>query len=261
MSNLTTRNPQPETCNLSTCILTTCILATCLLVYLFMFFPVYPFAFPPPKIPVLLDFEAKICYTISTDRSVGNTMTKDEILEAAANIFGQKGYHAASMQDIAHAVNLQKASLYHHISSKQEILVELLDYALDLLISRQEEIVKKSLSPEEKLRQSMLTYLRSLAEKRDLSAVLLFEHRSLETELRERHLPRRDRFESLWRDMIQEGIDAGVFAPGDAGLYAKSLLGVMNWTIMWYRPEGPLSIEEIAEYFAEFFLHGLAVRE
>ena len=63
-------------------------------------------------------------------------MTRDEILEAATQIFGQKGFHATSMQDIAEAVNLQKASLYYHISSKQEILVEVLDRAIDVLTER-----------------------------------------------------------------------------------------------------------------------------
>jgi len=60
-------------------------------------------------------------------------MTKEEILDAAAQIFRLKGYHATSMQDIAGAVNLQKASLYHHVSSKQEILLDLLDQGLELL--------------------------------------------------------------------------------------------------------------------------------
>lgn len=60
-------------------------------------------------------------------------MTREDILEAAAQIFRQKGFHGASMSDIAKAVNLQKASLYHHVSSKQEILLEILDRALQLL--------------------------------------------------------------------------------------------------------------------------------
>ena len=63
-------------------------------------------------------------------------MNREMILEASAQIIRKKGYHAASMQDIADAVNLQKASLYHHFSSKQEILLALLDQALDLLIER-----------------------------------------------------------------------------------------------------------------------------
>ena len=68
-------------------------------------------------------------------------MTRDEILEAAAQIFREKGFHAASMQDIAEAVNLQKASLYHHVASKQEILLALLDRALDLLIERMQQVM------------------------------------------------------------------------------------------------------------------------
>ena len=58
-------------------------------------------------------------------------MTRESILEAAAQVFRQKGFHGASMQDIAEAVNLQKASLYHHVSSKQEILLALLDRLLN----------------------------------------------------------------------------------------------------------------------------------
>ena len=57
-------------------------------------------------------------------------MTREDILEAAAQVFRQKGFHGASMKDIADAVNLQKASLYHHVSSKQEILLSILDRAL-----------------------------------------------------------------------------------------------------------------------------------
>jgi len=60
-------------------------------------------------------------------------VTRDDILDAAAQVFRQKGFHGASMSDIAEAVSLQKASLYHHVSSKQEILLALLDRALDML--------------------------------------------------------------------------------------------------------------------------------
>ncbi len=129
-------------------------------------------------------------------------MTRDEILLAAAQIFSHKGFHAASMQDIAQAVNLQKASLYYHVSSKQEILVDLLDRALDLLIERVNDALASVELPEEKLRQAMRVYIESLAEYQDLAAVLLLEHRSLDPEYHSRHIPRRDRFEGLWRDLI-----------------------------------------------------------
>jgi AcrR family transcriptional regulator len=187
-------------------------------------------------------------------------MTRDEILEAAADIISQKGYHAASMQDIAQAVNLQKASLYHHVSSKQEILLILLDRGLDLLTQRLEAVVIQPISPEEKLRQAMCTYLKTLAEYESLSAVLLLEHRSLEPKLQELHVRRRDQFERIWRNLIQEGMEQGVFNCSSPSITARAVLGVMNWTITWYRHNGPLSAGEIAAEFADLFLQGLITR-
>ena len=187
-------------------------------------------------------------------------MTRVEILEAAAQIFSQKGFHATSMQDIAQAVNLQKASLYHHVSSKQEILVAILDQALDLLIEHMQNVVALPLPPDQKLRQAMQVYLKTMLDHRDLAAVLLLEHRSLEPELKTRHNPRRDRFENLWRDLIYDGMSQGLFSCGDPSVASRALLGVMNWTITWYHPDGPLSPEAIAEQFAELFLLGLLAR-
>lgn len=128
-------------------------------------------------------------------------MTRDEILAAAVQIFGQKGFHATSMQEIAEAVNLQKASLYHHVSSKQEILVDVLDQALDLFIANMQAVMQSPLPPDDMLRQAMQTYMVTILQQRDLASVLLLEHRSLEPELHARHIPRRDRFEGLWRDL------------------------------------------------------------
>ena len=70
-------------------------------------------------------------------------MTRDDILDAAAQVFRQKGFHGASMSDIAASVNVQKASLYHHVRSKQEILLALLDRALVMLIDHIGEITRQ----------------------------------------------------------------------------------------------------------------------
>jgi AcrR family transcriptional regulator len=187
-------------------------------------------------------------------------MTRDEILDAAAQIFSQKGFHATSMQDIAQAVKLQKASLYYHISSKQEILVDVLDRALDLLIDNMEEVMDLPLPPDEMLRQALRVYLTTILEHRDLASVLLLEHRSLEPELHQRHIPRRDRFEGLWRDLINQGIEQGFFNCDDTPMTVRALLGVMNWSITWFRPEGASKPGAIADQFADLFLIGLMKR-
>ncbi|MCS6907678.1 MAG: TetR/AcrR family transcriptional regulator [Anaerolineales bacterium] len=187
-------------------------------------------------------------------------MTRDAILEAAAQIFRQKGYHAASMQDIADAVKLQKASLYHHVNSKQEILLALLDRALDLLIERMEEVLALDLPPEEKLRRAILVYLQTMLEQRDLSAVLLLEYRSLDPKCRQQHIQRRDQYEALWRKLLSEGAEQGIFAVSDIPLICRFLLGVMNWTVTWYREDGPLTPAQLAHQCANLFLLGLKKR-
>lgn len=184
-------------------------------------------------------------------------MSRDDILRASAQIFRQKGYHATSMQDIADAVSLQKASLYHHISSKQEILLALLDRAMDLLIADMERIVESEVAPVAKLRQAMRVYTRRLAEQADLAAVLLLEYRSLKPELRARHVRRRDRFESLWREIVRAGVRTGDFRQIDPAVAGFGVLGVQNWMITWYRPDGRLSPEELADRFADLLLDGL----
>jgi TetR/AcrR family transcriptional regulator, cholesterol catabolism regulator len=187
-------------------------------------------------------------------------LTREGILEAAARIFGEKGYHATSMHDIAEAVNLQKASLYYHFESKQEILIAILDHALALINSRLESVLAQSLSPDEKLHQAMVSYLQTIAENQNLSAVLLLELRSLDPELKARHASRREKFESLWRDLIVEGKQAGVFNSVDPSLTGRAILGVMNWTVTWYRSDGPRSATEIANLFADLLLKGLMVQ-
>ncbi|NQU30052.1 MAG: TetR/AcrR family transcriptional regulator [Anaerolineae bacterium] len=185
-------------------------------------------------------------------------MTKDQILDAAAQIFRIKGYHATSMQDIAGAVNLQKGSLYHHVSSKQEILLELLDHALELLTAEILLVAEnEELSPSEKLRQMMRSYLKALTDNIDLASVLLMEHRSLDAELHARHVPNRDRFEALWRYVVDEGMQSGDFSIPETALIVRNLLGAMNWIITWYKPKGELSIEEISDQTATLFLNGL----
>jgi len=185
-------------------------------------------------------------------------MTRDEILAAAAHVFSEKGFHAASMQDIAQAVNLQKASLYHHVSSKQEMLLAVLDQALDLLIENMQQVLALPLAPDQKLRQAIQVYLETILEERELSSVLLLEHRSLDAELHAQHILRRDRFESLWRDLIREGIDSGQLCCTDPSMTTKALLGAINWTITWYRADGLFSPTEIADQLANVFLLGLA---
>jgi hypothetical protein len=103
--------------------------------------------------------------------------------------------------------------------------------------------------------------LSTLTEYQDLASVLLLEYRSLEPEYLDRHIPRRDRFEQIWRDLIQDGVDDGIFTCDHPSLSARALLGILNWTVTWFRADGPMSAKEIADQLADLFLMGLTTRD
>jgi len=188
-------------------------------------------------------------------------MTRENILHAAALIFQEKGYHATSMQDIANAVDLRKGSLYHYVDSKQDILYTLLDEALSMILERLHQVASLDLAPQEKIRQAMRAYFSFLAENPSLSSVLLLEYRSLEPVYKKKHIPLRDQVDRIWQEILEEGDQLGEFNAPETGLISKALLGVLNWTITWYREDGPLSAEEIADHFTDLFLAGLLARE
>jgi AcrR family transcriptional regulator len=201
---------------------------------------------------------ARACYHETTDRSVDRWIVqRSDIIQAAAQIFRRKGFHGTSMQDIADAVNLQKSSLYYHVPSKQDILLEILDWALDLLIDDMQTVLQSDLPAKDKLRRAIHVYVDRLTEDADLATVLLMEHRSLEPDLQQDHIQRRDRYEALWRRLIEEGIREGTFRNVDPRLTGFALLGVQNWMLTWYRSDGSMRAADLANHFCDLFLKGL----
>jgi AcrR family transcriptional regulator len=187
--------------------------------------------------------------------------TDAEIVEAAARIFREKGYHAASMQDIAEAVGLLKGSLYHHISSKQHLLLEILESGMQMATEAIEGIACADLPPADKLRLAITRHIELIAGNLDQATVSIIETRALKPEQHRRVLAQRDHFEGLFRQILQEGVDAGVFRLVDTTLVTFALMGMHNWLILWYREDGRLSPPEIAAVFADMVLNGLLVEE
>jgi len=191
------------------------------------------------------------------------TVSREDILRAAACIFRARGFHGTTMQQIAEAVGLQKGSLYHHIASKEELLYEVMMSGLTQLGERLETVVASPLPPAEKLRQLVETHIYYAAENLDIATVVLFEHRAMMSfpTWRQEYVFRRDFFESQFRQVIQEGLDSGAFCAVDVPIVAQALLGAHNWLVMWYRPEGRLSPQEIATIIADTFLRGLLAKK
>jgi AcrR family transcriptional regulator len=183
-------------------------------------------------------------------------VSREHIIDAAIILFREHGYHGTSMRDIARAVGIKKASLYHHFESKQELLLTILDTGLERLIAPLEEILAAKMPPEAKLRAAIHHHASLIANYPGAAALFLYEDRALDEAYRARYVARRDEFESLFRQILQEGVHSGSFRQTDLAMSTQALLGMVNWMTRWYRPQGRLSVEEIADSFADLFLCG-----
>ena len=182
-----------------------------------------------------------------------------EICRAAARVFYEKGYDGASMQDIAKAVNLTKAGLYHHVGSKDRLLFEIMNYGMDILDEMVLQKVAPIADPREKLRQTIIGHIDLIVRARDLEiTVILHENRSLRGALRKKLNARKKGYIRFLEGLIaQVQEQAGAKPIVSPRLAAFALLGIINWLYQWYRPEGAVKQNELAPTYADFFFRGL----
>jgi AcrR family transcriptional regulator len=184
-------------------------------------------------------------------------VSRQDIIEAAVQLFNRNGYHATSMQDIARAVAIKKPSLYHHFDSKEAILRTILEMGMDQIIADLEVVVASDQECVAKLRAAIHTHARIIADNPAGAAVFLREDRGLGEDYRRCYLAKRDHVEGLYRGIVKQGIEEGYFRDIDVAITVHALLGTVNWMTRWYRPEGRLSAAQIADLFADLFCKGL----
>ena len=179
-----------------------------------------------------------------------------EILKSAAAAFRRRGYHGASMGEIARALHMTKGSLYYYFENKEEILFFCHDYSLDILLELLARVEKEGGSPADKLRELVAAFVHHILDDLRGTAMTL-EFQALSPPRLRQVIAKRDRFDRGVRRLLHEGMASGDFARGDPKLLAFAVLGAVNWIPRWFDPRGPASSEEIGRVFAEYLVAGL----
>jgi AcrR family transcriptional regulator len=161
------------------------------------------------------------------------------------------------MQDLGQALAMNRGSLYHYIAAKDDLLWAILTRAFDVLEARVMPILQSNAPPLDRLRGAIHEHLRVAADHADELSLIQIELRSLAPERRAEMIARRDAYEALWRDAIEAGIRDGSLRPFDVRLAGIGILSACNWFTQWYRPDGALAVDEVAERFCDLFLSGL----
>ncbi len=177
-----------------------------------------------------------------------------ELLGAATRLFRERGFHATSMQDLAEALAMNRGSLYHYIDSKDDLLWTIVTGALDRLRERVAPALAQDAPAAVRVRAAIAAHLSFAATHGDELSLVQVELRSLSAERRRALIDRRDAYEALWRGAIADAIAEGALRSTDVRLAGIAILSACNWFTQWYRPDGRLTVEQIADAFGELYL-------
>jgi TetR/AcrR family transcriptional regulator, cholesterol catabolism regulator len=180
-----------------------------------------------------------------------------EICRTAARIFRDRGFNATSVSDVARALGMTKAGLYHYFVSKEALLFEIISFGLDRVHDEVIVPVRAVRDPETRLRQLVIRHARIVGRAHGAVASLGDETRALPAQARKKVEQRMRIYFDLVRDTLAELKTAGRLRRVDPTVAAFSVLGTILWIPHWFRHEGRLTEEQVADEVANFVLGGL----
>ena len=183
-----------------------------------------------------------------------------EIDEVASALFHATGYAATSVRDIAKALDIQGASIYAHVASKEDVLWSIVDSTATTFERRADEALGDAGSgdPVDRLAAQVEAHVETVTADPDRASVFVTEWRHLSPDRREAIRDRRDSYEQRFRGLIEDGIAVGAFRQTDAALAAAFILSALNGIAAWYRPDGRLSADRIADHYVDLALRSLS---
>lgn len=181
------------------------------------------------------------------------------LLETAARVIGERGYEGASIQDIADACGLTKAGLYHHIRSKEHLLLEIMNYGMDVFEEQVLQHVLPIADPLLRLRTCMERNIRLVTRgwSKEIT-IILHEHATLTGEARAQINARKKRYVRFLESSFAEAVRAGQIRPVHPKVAAFSFLGAVLWIYKWFKPDGEVKEDELVREMQALFFDGLA---
>lgn len=183
------------------------------------------------------------------------TARHQELIDAAAIVFHQKGYNGASIQDIADVLGILKGSVYYYVKSKEDLLFAVINEIHESALATMDGIDTIDATPHERIAEFVRRHVLHSADHIERATVFFRDFNALAPDRRAKVLGDRERYTSVLTALIVEAKNAGDTQPDlDIRMVVLAILGMTNWTYQWYRPGGQHTADEIAEKFAEFAL-------
>ncbi|HEX3825380.1 MAG TPA: TetR/AcrR family transcriptional regulator [Mycobacteriales bacterium] len=188
--------------------------------------------------------------TINADET--RNAAKARLIAAAIQVFHDKGYEQCSVQDVADAAGIVKGTLYYHVRSKEELLYEIMEQVLKSLAPRLEALADGPGTAMEKLREFVHIYVAHTVDNTEIMQIFFRDYDSLSDSRKHQLADTRDVYDSLLRSLLRQGQrDGEIRADLDVELADLALFGMLNWMARWYRRDGRLAPDDIAESLSD----------
>ena len=190
-------------------------------------------------------------------------MPEDELLRLAAAMFAERGLRATTVRDIADSAGILSGSLYHHFSSKEEMVDEVLRGFLDWLFDRYQQIVATEPNPLERLKGLFMASFEAIATRHAEVVIYQDEAKRLSSQPRFAYVEERNRQQrKMWVDVLTEGIEQGLFRPDvDVDLVYRFIRDTTWVSVRWYQPGGPLTAEQVGQQYLSIVLGGITTTQ
>lgn len=187
--------------------------------------------------------------------------TREDVIAAAGRLFAARGYHGTSMRDLGRELGLHGSSLYSHVTSKEDLLVAVVERGAERFERSAEEALGSSDAPAERLRALISGHIDVVLDHTDEAKTFFDEARSLEDPARRHIRDTRNAYELRFRTVIADGVSSGVFAPEtDPKIATIFVLSILNAVERWYDPAGRLDRASLVEEVWHFSTSALATR-
>lgn len=179
--------------------------------------------------------------------------SRADVVAAAGRLFAQRGYHGTSMRDLGKELGLLGSSLYSHVESKQDLLVEVVREGARLFEASAERALAVDAPAPDQLRALIAGHVDVVLDNLDVARTFLNEARMLDPDQRRHVIAARDHYEGAFRKVIASGITDGTFQPDrDPKTVSIFILSILNAIERWYRPDGPLDREALVKQLVVF---------
>ena len=184
---------------------------------------------------------------------VATRNTRDDVIAAAGRLFAQRGYHGTSMRDLGKELGLLGSSLYSHVDSKQDLLVEVVQEGARLFEDSAQRAMAVEGDASVRLKALIAGHVDVVLDNLDVARTFLNEARMLDPEQRSRVLSARDHYEAAFRSVVAAGVADGSFRNGvDPKTASIFILSILNAIERWYRPDGPIDRAGLVDQLVDF---------